>query len=140
MSALWAIQFVVTAVCCAFYFCTFNCHIDPARVQRRLTPYLLAVPLKPGQGCIAGPKHAWVGIYWVAPTLLYTVSVRSAPFNLLSVPSLTLTCHPQFGLALLRSIKSLEVKPLTIWKLMLRDGLNLYGVRPLFPSSPITSR
>jgi len=85
MGVLWAIQFVVTAVCCAFYF---------------------SVPLKLGQGCIAGPRHAWVGIYWLAPTLLYTAS---------------------FGLALLRSIKSLEVKPMGLWKLMLRDGLNLYG-------------
>ncbi|KAG6827932.1 hypothetical protein H0H92_009910 [Tricholoma furcatifolium] len=59
-----------------------------------------------GQGCIAGPKHDWVGIYWVAPTLFYTVS---------------------FALALMRSIKSLESKHLSPWKLMLRDGLNLYG-------------
>jgi len=85
MGVLWAIQFVVTAVCCAFYF---------------------SVPLKTGQGCIAGPRYAWVGIYWVTPTLLYSAS---------------------FGLALLRSIKSLEAKPLGVWKLMLRDGLNLYG-------------
>ena len=35
----------------------------------------LAVPLLVGQGCIAGPRHNWVGIYWVAPTLLYTASV-----------------------------------------------------------------
>jgi len=34
-----------------------------------------AVPLLEGQGCIAGPKHNWVGIYWLAPTLLYTASV-----------------------------------------------------------------
>lgn len=37
-----------------------------------------ATPLDVGQGCIASPKHNWVGIYWVAPTLLYTVSVRTA--------------------------------------------------------------
>ncbi|PFH53971.1 hypothetical protein AMATHDRAFT_83517 [Amanita thiersii Skay4041] len=85
MCALYAVQIVVTAVCCGFY---------------------RSVPLKEGQGCIAGPKANWVGIYWVAPTLLYTVS---------------------FGLALLRSIKSLKEKPLSPWKLMLRDGLNLYG-------------
>jgi len=54
----------------------------------------------------AGPKHNWVGIYWVAPTLLYTVS---------------------FGLAIVRSLNSLQDKPLSAWKLMLRDGLNLYG-------------
>lgn len=59
-----------------------------------------------GQGCIAGPKSNWVGIYWVAPTLLYSTT---------------------FGLALLRSFKSRAVKPISLWKLMLRDGLNLYG-------------
>jgi len=85
MSALFAIQVVTTAVACGFY---------------------RSVPLLPGQGCIAGPKHNWVGIYWVAPTLLYTVSL---------------------GLALMRSIKSLQQRPLGSWKLMLRDGLNLYG-------------
>lgn len=58
-----------------------------------------------GQGCIAGPKSSWVGIYWVAPTLLYTVSTV---------------------LAIKRSIKSLDLKPISYWKLMLRDGLNLY--------------
>jgi len=73
------------AACCAFY-----------RV----------IPLLEGQGCIAGPQANWVGIYWAAPTLLYSLT---------------------FGLALRRSIQSLEVKPLSPWKLMLRDGLNLYG-------------
>src|SRR6202041_3093706 len=48
--------------------------------------YYIAVPLLDGQGCIAGPKHNWVGIYWLAPTLLYTAS---------------------FGLALLLSFKSM---------------------------------
>ena len=67
---------------------------------------LPAVPLLEGQGCIAGPKETWVGIYWVAPTVLYTVS---------------------FALALMRSIDSLQTRPLSPWKLMLRDGLNLYG-------------
>jgi len=85
MSALFAIQVVVTAVSCAFY---------------------RSVPLLDGQGCIAGPKQSWVGIYWVAPTLLYTLS---------------------FGLAVMRSIESLQARPLSVWKLMLRDGLNLYG-------------
>lgn len=64
------------------------------------------MPLLEGQGCIAGPQANWVGIYWAAPTLLYTLT---------------------FGLALNRSIQSLQVKPLSPWKLMLRDGLNLYG-------------
>ncbi|XP_006462734.1 hypothetical protein AGABI2DRAFT_73048 [Agaricus bisporus var. bisporus H97] len=85
MGLLFAAQVVVTGIACGFF---------------------RSVPLKPGQGCIAGPKHNWVGIYWVAPTLLYTVS---------------------FGLALVRSLKSLQNKPLSPWKLMLRDGLNLYG-------------
>jgi hypothetical protein len=85
MSALYAVQIVVTAVSSAFY---------------------RSVPLLEGQGCIAGPRHAWVGIYWIAPTLLYTVS---------------------FALALMRSIDSLKARPLSPWKLMLRDGLNLYG-------------
>ncbi|KAJ7644093.1 hypothetical protein FB45DRAFT_783874 [Roridomyces roridus] len=85
MGSLFAIQVVVTAVCCGFY---------------------RSVPLLQGQGCIAGPRHNWVGIYWVAPTLLYTASAV---------------------LALMRSINSLQAKPLSAWKLMLRDGLNLYG-------------
>ena len=40
-------------------------------------------------------------------------------------------CHAimiQLVLALMRSINSLKEKPLSPWKLMLRDGLNLYGV------------
>ncbi|KAF8895398.1 hypothetical protein BD779DRAFT_1433956 [Infundibulicybe gibba] len=85
LGSLFAIQVVVTAICCGFY---------------------RSVPLLEGQGCIAGPKENWVGIYWVAPTLLYTVT---------------------FALALMRSINSLKAKPLSPWKLMLRDGLNLYG-------------
>ncbi|KAF4617589.1 hypothetical protein D9613_005921 [Agrocybe pediades] len=85
MSGLFALQIVVTAIACGFY---------------------RSVPLLEGQGCIAGPKHAWVGIYWIAPTLLYTVSL---------------------ALALKRSVDSLKQRPLSPWKLMLRDGLNLYG-------------
>lgn len=34
----------------------------------------------------------------------------------------------QFGLAVMRSVESLQTRPLSPWKLMLRDGLNLYGV------------
>jgi hypothetical protein len=64
------------------------------------------IPLLQGQGCIAGPTANWVGIYWAAPTLFYTTTL---------------------ALALNRSIKSLQTKPLSPWKLMLRDGLNLYG-------------
>jgi hypothetical protein len=66
----------------------------------------IAIPLLEGQGCIAGPKNNWVGIYWVGPTLMYSAS---------------------FGLALLRSFQSRAARPITLWKLMLRDGLNLYG-------------
>jgi hypothetical protein len=33
------------------------------------------VQLKPTQGCIAGPKHTWVGIYWVVPTVVYITAV-----------------------------------------------------------------
>ncbi|KIL67811.1 hypothetical protein M378DRAFT_159004 [Amanita muscaria Koide BX008] len=85
MGGLYALQVIVTGIACAFY---------------------LSVPLREGQGCIAGPRYNWVGIYWIAPTLLYTAS---------------------FGLALMRSLNSLKDKPLSPWKLMLRDGLNLYG-------------
>jgi len=85
LGALLAVQIVVMGITCGFY---------------------RSVPLLDGQGCIAGPKHKWVGIYWVAPTLLYTVS---------------------FALSIQRSLKSLEARPLSLWKLMLRDGLNLYG-------------
>lgn len=85
MGSLFAVQVVVTAICCGFY---------------------RSVPLEEGQGCIAGPKHTWVGIYWVAPTVLYTASLV---------------------LALSRSLESLKSKPMTPWRLMLRDGLNLYG-------------
>ena len=37
----------------------------------------------------------------------------------------------QFGLAVIRSVGSLQTRPLSPWKLMLRDGLNLYGVSSL---------
>ncbi|KAF8553684.1 hypothetical protein OG21DRAFT_1463790 [Imleria badia] len=81
------VQGVVTAVCCGFY---------------------RSVHLLDGQGCIAGPRgnQSWVGIYWLAPTILYATT---------------------FTLALKRSLKTLEAKRLTPWRLMLRDNLNLYG-------------
>ncbi|KAI0051095.1 hypothetical protein FA95DRAFT_1486048 [Auriscalpium vulgare] len=85
LGGLLGFQVVVTAIACAFY---------------------RAVPLLDGQGCIAGPKHSWVGIYWASATLLYTTT---------------------FVLALMRSVQSLQVKSLSLWKMMLRDGLNLYG-------------
>ncbi|KIK81343.1 hypothetical protein PAXRUDRAFT_832908 [Paxillus rubicundulus Ve08.2h10] len=85
--ALLFVQAVVTAICCGFY---------------------RSVGLRDGQGCIAGPLNnmSWVGIYWLAPTILYATS---------------------FSLALMKSLGTLEAKPLTYWRLMLRDNLNLYG-------------
>ena len=67
-----------------------------------------SVHLRDGQGCIAGPlnNQSWVGIYWLFPTILYGAS---------------------FVLAVSRSIKSLQARPLGPWRLMLRDNLNLYG-------------
>ncbi|KAF8310264.1 hypothetical protein DL93DRAFT_2038843, partial [Clavulina sp. PMI_390] len=59
----------------------------------------------PTQGCIAVPKHLWGGIYWAFPTILYTVTL---------------------ALAVQRSRESLKEKPITLWKLINRDGLNLY--------------
>ncbi|KAG8214860.1 hypothetical protein J3R82DRAFT_10026 [Butyriboletus roseoflavus] len=67
-----------------------------------------SVHLLDGQGCIAGPlnNQSWVGIYWLSPTVLYATT---------------------FSLAVMRSLQTLEAKPLTPWRLMLRDNLNLYG-------------
>lgn len=57
LGALWAVQFVVTAVCCAFYFCMSNDHVDPAKLQRRLTfdlqPFSRSVEAWPGVHCWA---------------------------------------------------------------------------------------
>lgn len=72
----------------------------------RLISRVLVTPLLEGQGCIAEPKHNWVGLYWLSATLLYTASLV---------------------LALQRSFRSLKDKPTSYWKLMLRDGLNLYA-------------
>jgi len=85
LGALLLVEVAMMAVACAFY---------------------RPMPLDVGQGCIAGPQSNWVGIYWAAPTLFFTVT---------------------FALAVNRSIQSLAAKPLGYWKLMLRDGLNLYG-------------
>ncbi|KAG9046420.1 hypothetical protein FS837_004473 [Tulasnella sp. UAMH 9824] len=85
LGPLLFLQVVVQAICCAFY---------------------QVVPLDVGQGCIAGPKHNWVGIYWLAPTIFYTATLI---------------------FAIARSRKSQLVKPMNLWKLFLRDGLNLYG-------------
>lgn len=67
-----------------------------------------SVHLLDGQGCIAGPlnNQSWVAIYWLAPTVLYATT---------------------FCLAVSRSLRTLEAKRITLWRLMLRDNLNLYG-------------
>ncbi len=70
LGTLYGAQIVVTAICCAFYRCAL-----PSSVTSTTLTCLSAVPLLQGQGCIAGPKAAWVGIYWLMPTLLYTASV-----------------------------------------------------------------
>lgn len=95
MMGLLGGQIIAMAVTCAFY-----------------RPMPLEFPSAPsfsGQGCIAGPKfnvREAIGVYWVLPTLLYTVS---------------------FALALNRSLQSQAQKQLSPWKMMLRDGLNLYA-------------
>lgn len=72
LSSLFAVQIVVTAICCGFYRCTSF----PSRYCALVSNWRIpAVPLDVGQGCIAGPKSNWVGIYWLAPTLLYTATV-----------------------------------------------------------------
>ncbi|KAI6030752.1 hypothetical protein F5J12DRAFT_713607 [Pisolithus orientalis] len=67
-----------------------------------------SVKLLDGQGCIAGPlnNQSWVAVYWLIPTLLYGAS---------------------FSFAVSRSLRTLGERPLTPWRLMLRDNLNLYG-------------
>ncbi|KAG8985323.1 hypothetical protein FRB94_004191 [Tulasnella sp. JGI-2019a] len=85
LGGLLFLQIVAMGVCAGFY---------------------KVVPLATGQGCIAGPKHNWVGVYWLAPTIFYTVCL---------------------ALALTRSAQFQKVKPTNLWKLFLRDGLNLYG-------------
>ncbi|KAH7924984.1 hypothetical protein BV22DRAFT_1089965 [Leucogyrophana mollusca] len=93
MGALFALQVVVTAICCGFY---------------------RSVHLLSGQGCIAGPRNnaSWIGIYWLAPTLLYLASFLLAVHR--SLASQLAPTHP-------------SQKRLTYWRLMLRDNLNLYG-------------
>lgn len=86
LGALLLLQIVMMGVACGFY------HVVPVD--------------DPSQGCIAGPKHNWVGIYWVGPSAFFSTT---------------------FALALARSFQSRAQKPIGLWKLMLRDGLNLYG-------------
>jgi len=65
-----------------------------------------AMPLDVGQGCIAGPRQNFVALYWAAPTAFYTACL---------------------ALAVQRSLRSRRSKAIGLWKLILRDGLNLYG-------------
>ncbi|KZO96528.1 hypothetical protein CALVIDRAFT_598443 [Calocera viscosa TUFC12733] len=64
------------------------------------------MPLDVGQGCIAGPRANFVALYWAVPALFYTVCL---------------------ALAIHRSLRSRRSKAIGLWKLILRDGLNLYG-------------
>jgi hypothetical protein len=73
LGALFIAQVAVTAVCCAFYHCRAY---QLSLLVVRLRCLLPAVPLLEGQGCIAGPRSKWVGVYWAAITLFYTTSVR----------------------------------------------------------------
>ena len=75
LGGLFAVQVVVMAICCGFYRCERNPYLASDAGKTHTPPPITAVPLLEGQGCIAGPKHNWVGIYWLAPTLLYTASV-----------------------------------------------------------------
>ncbi|KAJ6610189.1 hypothetical protein B0H10DRAFT_2166096 [Mycena sp. CBHHK59/15] len=85
MASLWGLQVAVTGVCCAFFKC-----------KRRRFRW---------QGCMSGPAMPWVGMYWVAPTLLYTGL-----------------------LATKRSLQSLQAQKLGLWRLWNRDGLTFYAV------------
>ena len=65
----------------------------------------------------------------------YLLGGPHPPLHLLSQYTLFSISHSilnifsvQFGLAVMRSVESLRTRPLSPWKLMLRDGLNLYGV------------
>ena len=88
-----------------------------------------AVPLLEGQGCIAGPKEAWVGIYWVVPTVLYTASVSISP---IIVPIATLTHASADGSRLCPFHRILEIKDIdpvetyvTRWvESLCREGLS----------------
>ncbi|KAH8825401.1 hypothetical protein DL96DRAFT_1613075 [Flagelloscypha sp. PMI_526] len=103
LGALLALQIVGTGVASAFY---------------------RPMPLDVGQGCIAGPKSNVVGIYWVGPTLLYTVSVsKSSPIVSLA----TTNCMGSLGWPSPALSGPWRLDHLSYWKLMLRDGLNFYG-------------
>lgn len=74
LSVLLGLQVVVQGVSCAFF---------------------KSVPLAVGQGCIAGPKAEWVGIYWAMPTVLYAVMVRLR-ISVISLINSVLTLHMWF--------------------------------------------
>ena len=73
-------------------------------------------------------SEAWLGwcILGLSHSLVYSFGMTA----LLAFLSLTDISVWQFVLAVKRSVKSLSVKTLSPWKLMLRDGLNLYAVSP----------
>lgn len=72
MGGLLALQVVTTGITCGFYRCAPTLFTLIKSFVDLSNP---AVPLLDGQGCIAGPKHKWVGVYWVATCLLYSASV-----------------------------------------------------------------
>jgi hypothetical protein len=71
--------------------------------------------------------EAWLG--WCVLGLSHPfVQCLGMMVLLLTFSSSTDNSVRQFALAVNRSAKSLSVKVLSPWKLMLRDGLNLYAV------------
>lgn len=101
MSSLFAVQVVVMAICCGFYRCMSRSYCSFVALLIAFNPISLAVPLLDGQGCIAGPRHTWVGIYWIAPTLLYSLSVSiSSLYAILILPE-CLNVHLSYSSVLL---------------------------------------
>jgi len=92
MFLLFGVQIVATAVCCAFFHCIFGSSLNP---DINADVPILAVPLLDGQGCIAGPRFNWVGVYWIAPTLLYTVSVSFIPISFGISLTRGISVHPR---------------------------------------------
>lgn len=121
LSALLTIQIVITAVACGFYRCKCLCYYQSLyRLSIRtsqLFPWRLAKGALPvrsttGLGCI--------GLLQLSSTLFLYVFLP-----LLDVWNLT---SFKFALAVIRSIQSLEVKPMGLWDVTIRDGLHFYCV------------
>ncbi|KAI0031762.1 hypothetical protein K488DRAFT_15864, partial [Vararia minispora EC-137] len=89
MVAMLVQQIVITSVCCAFY-------------ER--------IPVLDGQGCIAGPKALWVGVYWISTTLFYLTSM---------------------AFALRRSLESRQVVQANFRNIVFRDALLCYVTIPV---------